>query len=117
MKLEGCASPHSTLTFPVLLKAAPRSPFLGAEVIDKSWQCFGEHTVKYKSNRPIKEVRKNCKLHKLLGNKRLSTGEHFMVVIQNDVVLSRSSICNRLAISIINSSASSQKRFDFTTIS
>lgn len=40
-----------------------------------------------------------------------------MVVIQNDVVLSRSSICNRLAISIINSSASSQKRFDFTTIS
>lgn len=32
-----------------------------------------------------------------------------MVVIQNGMVLSRPSICNRLAMAIINTSASSQK--------
>lgn len=36
MKLKGCASPHSRLTFPVLLKVAPKSAFLCAEVIEVS---------------------------------------------------------------------------------
>lgn len=36
-KSEGCAAPHSKLTFPVLLKAAPKSTFLCAQVRDGSW--------------------------------------------------------------------------------